>query len=463
MPKRTYDGLRKRCDCGPRKWAKCLHPWHFSFYHAHREYRCSLDVVARARNEQPPVGTTEAKAWRDKLRGEIRGGADPTTPPLPTPPLPTPTDATRLTVGDVMDRYLDQHVRAPERKKAGQVVMTAYINRLRAMHLPAAHGTTLTLAQKTLDTVTAADLDVLRRGWTLEQTAAQGGRTGPNRALKRLRHFFNWAIEQGYTERSPFKRGHVNTVHFPSEAGRTRRLEGDEEKQLLEHAATPLMRVLISAGLETGCRIGELLLLTWADVKWNQSVLLLPAEITKSGKPRDIPLTQNLSALLEMRRHAPDGQEHAADRFVFGNEVGEPVKYWRVNQAWHATCEAAGIVWHKAYGIEGLNFHDLRRELASTLRESGAPDHIVADVLGHANISTTSRYLQASRAGLKHYMLRLEEHRHETAEQKKEAARRQKRQRAKAGRIRTLFAHDAAQGQVSAAERTAKNRAKSLN
>ena len=48
--------------------------------------------------------------------------------------------------------------------------------------------------------------------------------------------------------------------------------------------------------------------------------------------------------------------------------------------------------------ISELHFHDLRRELASTLRESGAPDHIVADVLGHANISTTSRYLKASRA-----------------------------------------------------------------
>ncbi len=443
MPKRTHDGLRKRCTCGPRKWAKCHHPWHFSFYHHGTEHRCSLDVVARARHEPPPEGTTEAKAWRDKLRGEIRGGADPTLA------VPTPPAETRLTVGDVMDRYLDQHVRAPERKKAGQGVMSAYINRLRAMPVPAAHGTTIALASKTLDTVTPADLDGLRRGWTLEKTAAQGGRTGPNRALKRLRHFFNWAIEQGYAERSPFKRAHVNTVHFAQEPGRTRRLEGDEEARLLQHATTPLLKVLIAAGLDTGCRIGELLQLTWADVKWDQNALLLPAAITKTNAARDVPLTQHLRALLDMRRHAPDGREHAADRFVFGNEVGEPVKYWRVNAAWHDTCVAAGIT--------GLHFHDLRRELASTLRESGAPDHIVADVLGHANISTTSRYLKASRAGLTTYVKQFEAHR---AQQKQAAA---KAAQQKTGTIRTPFAHGASEGRSSAPGTTVKNRAKSLN
>ena len=53
------------------------------------------------------------------------------------------------------------------------------------------------------------------------------------------------------------------------------------------------------------------------------------------------------------------------------------VKYLHVRQAWRDTCAAAEIT--------ALHFHDLRRELASTLRESGAPDHIVADVLGQAN------------------------------------------------------------------------------
>ena len=95
-----------------------------------------------------------------------------------------------------------------------------------------------------------------------------------------------------------------------------------------------------------------------------------------------------------MRKHAPDGTVHGPDAFVFGNEVGERVKDLR--KGWNACCSAADIA--------GLAFHDLRREAASQLRESGAPDHVVAAWLGHANISTTSRYLKTSRSGLQQYL-----------------------------------------------------------
>jgi integrase len=281
--------------------------------------------------------------------------------------------------------------------------MECLLNRLRGMALPAVNETTVTLGQKPIDEVTAADLHVLRRDWTLNTKGARGGTTGPTRALKRLRHFYNWAIEQGHTTTSPFKRGHVNTVHFAKEPGRTRRLEGDEEKRLLKHAVSPLMRALITAALETGCRVGELLALTWADVKWDDNLLLLPAAITKTREARGVPISQNLKAVLDLRRHAPDGTDHAASARVFGNECAESVRYWRVREDWRLTCEAAGV--------HGVNFHDLRRTSASMLRMSGAPDHVVAAWLGHSNISTTSRYLRASNADLQKQLKAFEAHR----------------------------------------------------
>jgi integrase len=419
MSARSHDGLKKRCQHKRSTWPDCRCPWWFNCFHDGRHYRFSLTKLAQALNEPPPRSKAEAIAWRDRLRGEIRGGTfvDPFTA-VEAPPAPP---AITLTVGDVLDKFLDAHVRIPERSHESRVIMEAYIRRLRTMALPAAHGTTITLADKPIDRgVTAADLDVLRREWTLTGTAGRDGCTGPHRALKQLRVFFNWAIRSGYTEHTPFKRGPVATMQFPKEQGRTRRLEGDEEKRLLAAATTPLIGALIRAGLETGCRVGELIQLTWADVKLDAGVLLLPASITKTREARDVPITRRLRALLAMRRHGPDGVALPPTAYVFGNEVGEPVKYWRVNTAWLATCAAAGI--------RGLHFHDLRRELASTLRESGAPDHIVADILGHANISTTSRYLKATRAGLSRYMGQLEVHRKQVAA-KKQA---QQRRRAKA-------------------------------
>ena len=95
-------------------------------------------------------------------------------------------------------------------------------------------------------------------------------------------------------------------------------------------------------------------------------------------------MSQRLRAVLEMRRHASDGSLHGPERFVFGNEVGDSIK--SVRTAWEGTCRRAGI--------ENLHFHDLRREFGSRLRETpGMSDHEVRDWLGHANITTTSRYL----------------------------------------------------------------------
>ncbi len=55
-----------------------------------------------------------------------------------------------------------------------------------------------------------------------------------------------------------------------------------------------------------------------------------------------------------------------------------------------------------------LTFHDLRHEAGSRLLESGWPIHNVAHMLGHANISQTSTYLNATRVGLQDAMRRLD-------------------------------------------------------
>jgi integrase-like protein len=180
----------------------------------------------------------------------------------------------------------------------------------------------------------------------------------------------------------------VALVHFAREKGRTRRLDPGEEAALLKHAP-PLLHALIVGALETGMRKGELLQLRWHDVHWTHA-LLLPAAITKTDTARDVPMTRRLEAVLEMRKHSPDGCEQPASAFVFGNEVGEPTK--DIRDEWLQTCKAAGIA--------GLHFHDLRREFASRLRETpSVTDHHVRDWLGHADLATTSRCLATSLPG----------------------------------------------------------------
>jgi integrase len=55
-----------------------------------------------------------------------------------------------------------------------------------------------------------------------------------------------------------------------------------------------------------------------------------------------------------------------------------------------------------------LHFHDLRHEAGSRLLERGWPLHHVQKMLGHANLSQTSTYLNAERLGLQDSMRRFE-------------------------------------------------------
>lgn len=65
---------------------------------------------------------------------------------------------------------------------------------------------------------------------------------------------------------------------------------------------------------------------------------------------------------------------------------------------WATACKAAGIT--------GLHFHDLRHEAGSRMLEAGWPLHHVRDLLGHADIKTTSTYLNATKYHLHDSMRR---------------------------------------------------------
>jgi len=103
-------------------------------------------------------------------------------------------------------------------------------------------------------------------------------------------------------------------------------------------------------------------------------------------------------SVLEMRRTDPTGQLLPPDAYVFGNAVGE--RLTSIKTAWRNTCRRAGI--------EDLHFHDLRREFACRLLESRADLHDVRDFLGHANITTTSRYVRSTPVRLAQALERME-------------------------------------------------------
>ena len=403
MKRRQLDGLRKRCECGQRKWAKCKHPWHFQFFvkrcsclsstrcphHAQNHVRYSLHKVA---NKLPSyvMSKTEAEAWRDRLRADIRQGRFKTSDDQP---------ATRYTVDQLADRYVKEHVYRPGRPFRSARAIEHHVNIIRRLAIPDATGQKLPFGQWPLDAVTADDLEAIRDARRAElkkaatmpgrhaRPASRGGEIGVEHLMGRLRNMLSWAVKKGRLVASPFMRSGISIVTVKANVprGRTRRLNAGEEELLLQHAGDHLRSVIIAA-LETGCRRGELLSLQWRHVHLEEGVIRLDAENTKTKEARSVPITQRLRAVLEMRNTDLDGQPFRSDGYVFGNEVGEPIG--TVRTAWVARCRRAGIT--------DLHFHDLRREFASRLLEAGAAHHDVRDWLGHANITTTSQYLKST-------------------------------------------------------------------
>ena len=118
-----------------------------------------------------------------------------------------------------------------------------------------------------------------RRG--RKRLVRRGGPVGVNRCLLRLRAFYNWAIANEYVATTPFKRGPVSVIRMFKEAERERRLEPGEEERLFK-ACSPHLRALVTAALETCCRVSEFLKLQWKHVRFDLNEIRLPATNTKA-------------------------------------------------------------------------------------------------------------------------------------------------------------------------------------
>lgn len=63
-----------------------------------------------------------------------------------------------------------------------------------------------------------------------------------------------------------------------------------------------------------------------------------------------------------------------------------------------------------AAGLPDLQIQGLRHESGSQLDEAGVPINYVSKMLGHANLTTTTRYLNINRRGLHRAIHQLEAH-----------------------------------------------------
>jgi len=136
-----------------------------------------------------------------------------------------------------------------------------------------------------------------------------------------------------------------------------------------------------------GLRAGEVARLSLEDVDWRNGRLRLAAP--KGRRERHLPLPQEVGqALAAYLRSAPPV---GLTRVLFRTRRGQrPLRSGWLSQRVGAALARAGL------GAAGKRAHLLRRSFATQLVQQGVSLKAVADLLGHASLSTTQVYAKVN-------------------------------------------------------------------
>ena len=166
-------------------------------------------------------------------------------------------------------------------------------------------------------------------------------------------------------------------VEEPRTAG-IRRVTDEQFSAVTENLPAdlrPVARLLLA----TAMRKGEALGLTWGEVRGRALYLTR----TKSGKPREVPLTAQAAALLP-----PRPADSADSDLVFRGGDGGDLRH-NFDRSWREARDDAGLSW--------LRVHDLRHEAASRFLEAGATLRELQELGGWSSLELVERYSKATR------------------------------------------------------------------
>lgn len=263
----------------------------------------------------------------------------------------------RHTFDDAAEKFISEHCRTlkPSSTKRYHLSLTALGGILEGLML---------------DQITSAKLS------EFEQARREKGVSSPSirRDLACLSSMFGCCMEWEWSTVNPVpayfrsrrKRG------LREAQPRTRYLSLEEEAKLIE-ASSGLRQSAIIFAIETGLRREEQFSLTWPQVDLTAKEIRLSG-MTKSGKPRRVPLTERAIAALP--------PQHIRSMYVFRHDDGSRVVQFA--KGLKQDCRRAAIAM--------IRWHDLRRTCGCRLlQDKKLSMEAVALWLGHSSILVTEK------------------------------------------------------------------------
>ncbi len=199
------------------------------------------------------------------------------------------------------------------------------------------------------------------------------------RKLWALSSFFGFLQDMGYLSGNPAKRLPLPKLarHVPVT------LTEDDAQRLLQAAPRPWHKCLVVLLLSTGMRRSEVAQISLEDLDLENRQLLVHG---KGAKERVVPLADQALAAIE--EYLPKRKKTDSHR-LFVSQYGKPINGRAISRMLQRTLKTAGL------DGRGITPHKLRHTFATHLIRSGADIRTVQELLGHADIGTTARYLHS--------------------------------------------------------------------
>ena len=216
-------------------------------------------------------------------------------------------------------------------------------------------------------------------------------------AFKVLHQALEKAVKLGYIPKNP-----AEGCELPRLIQKEiRPLDDSQAAILMDAARDGPLEILVPLALFTGCRLSEMLGLTWDCISFNQGTIKInkqldraelrqdsPFTTPKNGRSRTLNPARSVFLLLyiqkdiqsAMRRRAGDAWSNP-NGLVFTGPDGAPLEHWTVGHAFHALT--------KSVGMEGIRFHDLRHTYAVNALRAGDDIKTIQGNLGHATAAFT--------------------------------------------------------------------------
>lgn len=343
------------------------------------QYRAGVRTRRVKVGTHGPLTVEEARKEAKGILGDVARGEDPQEDRV--------TRRKSLTVSQLCDNYLQAAERGLIMGKGGKAkkASTLYTDRGRIDR----HIRPL-LGNKLVRDVTQADVSRFIRDVASGKTAVvekterkrgksivEGGTGTATRTAGLLGGILSFAVSEGVIPFNP-----ATGVKRPADSRRQRRLTADEYKALGKALATAEADAETAQGIKgawllalTGCRLGEVENLKWAEVDDDGGCFRL--EDSKEGasvRPIGRPVFDVL-ATIEGEKENPFVLTALRGEGAFGGMPG----------AWRRIMKRAEL--------EGITPHTLRHSYASVAGDLGFTESTIAAMLGHAAGSVTSRYV----------------------------------------------------------------------